>query len=158
MYVESEVANMQRMKVSELKERYEKVFGESTRTGNKAWLIKRIAWRMQSLVEGTLSERARRRAMEIANDADVRMNPSKVMPAPVGKTTTAVIARSDDRLPPPGTLIIREYRGQQLQVKVLGSGFEFEGSIYKTLSALAKSITGTHCNGYLFFRLNKESA
>lgn len=112
MNVEAEVAAMGRMKVSELKERYETVFGESTRTGNKAWLIKRIAWRMQSNVEGTLSERARKRAMELANDSDVRLNAPKVMPAPVGKTTTTTLAtKSDDRLPPPGTLILREYKG-----------------------------------------------
>lgn len=153
MNIEAEVAAMGRMKVSELKERYEAVFGESTRTGNKAWLIKRIAWRMQSLVEGTLSVRARKRAMELANDSDVRLNAPKVMPAPAGKTTTTVIARSDDRLPPAGTLIIREYKGVQVQVKVLGGGFEFEGQIFKTLSAVAKHITGQHCNGYLFFRL-----
>ena len=79
MNIEAEVAAMGRMKVSELKEKYEAVFGESTRTGNKSWLIKRIAWRMQSLVEGTLSERARKRAMELANDSDVRLNAPKVM-------------------------------------------------------------------------------
>ena len=108
---------------------------------------------MQSNVEGTLSERARKRAMELANDSDVRMNPPKVMPAPVGKTTTTVIARSDERLPPAGPLILREYKGQQVQVKVLGSGFEFEGSVFKSLSAVVKHITGQYCNGYLFFRL-----
>ena len=42
-----------------------------------------------------------------------------------------------------------------LQVKVLAQGFEYEGEIYKSLSAVAKKITGTHCNGYLFFRLTK---
>lgn len=152
MNIDSQVAAMQRMKVSELKERYAEVFGEATRTANKAWLIKRIAWRLQSLAEGTISERARQRAMELARDSDVRLNPPKVMPAP--KVTTApLIVKHDNRLPPPGTLISREYRGETVQVKVLGSGFEFEGEVFKSLSAVAKRITGQHCNGFLFFRL-----
>ncbi len=53
-------------------ERYEDVFGESTRSGNKAWMIKRIAWRLQANAYGGLSERAKARAAELANDADVR--------------------------------------------------------------------------------------
>lgn len=154
MNIEAEVAAMQRMKVSELKEKYEEVFGEATRTGNKQWLIKRLGWRIQSLAEGTISERARQRAAELARDSDVRLNPPKVKPAPAGKVTTApLITKSDSRLPPPGTLISRDYRGETVQVKVLGSGFEFEGETYKSLSAVAKKITGQHVNGFLFFRL-----
>ncbi len=56
----------------------------------------------------------------------------------------------------PGTIITRSYKGQLLQVKVLPKGFEYEGEAYKSLSAVAKKITGSHCNGYLFFRLGKE--
>ena len=53
------------------------VFGESARTSHKVWLIKRIVWRLQSLAEGDLSERARRRAAELANDADLRLYPPR---------------------------------------------------------------------------------
>lgn len=60
--VGKEVAALQRMTVRELRTRYAEVFGEVTRAGNKAWLVKRIAWRLQSLAEGDLSERARQRA------------------------------------------------------------------------------------------------
>ena len=70
--IEKEVASLERMAVRELRTRYGEVFNEQTRAGNKAWLIKRIAWRLQSISEGDLSERARRRAAELANDADVR--------------------------------------------------------------------------------------
>jgi len=63
---------------------------------------------------------------------------------------------ADNRLPMPGGEITREYKGQKLIVRVLQHGFEFEGAVYKSLSAVAKAITGTHCNGYLFFRLTKE--
>jgi hypothetical protein len=67
-----------------------------------------------------------------------------------------LIERGDDRLPPPSTTITREYKGQTLQIKVLQTGFEFEGEVYKSLSAVAKAITGQHCNGFHFFRLGKE--
>ena len=53
-----EVAKMQKMTIPELRLRYYEVFGEETRAGNKAWFVKRIAWRLQSQAEGDLSERA----------------------------------------------------------------------------------------------------
>ncbi|MEQ9380131.1 MAG: DUF2924 domain-containing protein [Pirellulales bacterium] len=158
--VGKKVAGLQRMAVRDLRARYSEVFGEETRAGNKAWLVKRIAWRLQSLEEGDISERARRRAAELANDADVRLSPPKAKPvtqAPATRTkTTALVTNGDNRLPPPGTLITRDYKGETLRVKVLPRGFEFEGEVYKSLSAVAKAITGQHCNGYHFFRLGKE--
>ena len=162
MNVGKEVAALKRMTVRELRMRYAEVFGEETRAGNKPWLVKRIAWRLQSLAEGGLSQRARRRAAELANDADVRLSPPKARPAsstPATRTkTAALIMKSDDRLPPPGTIITRDYKGEALQVKVLPHGFEFEGEVYKSLSAAAKAITGQHCSGYYFFRLGKEKS
>ncbi len=71
--VAKEVAALQRMTVAELRERYEEVFGEACRSHHKQWLVRRIAWRMQANAEGDLSERARKRAAELANDADLRM-------------------------------------------------------------------------------------
>ncbi len=59
----------------------------------------------------------------------------------------------DHRLPVPGTVITRTYKGRTLQVKVVTDGFEYEGERFKSLSGLAKKITGSHCNGYQFFGL-----
>ncbi|GIW91260.1 MAG: hypothetical protein KatS3mg109_1692 [Pirellulaceae bacterium] len=156
--VEKEVAALRRMTVKQLRQRYAEVFGEETHANNKAWLVKRIAWRLQAMAEGDLSERARRRAVELANDADLRLSPPNVKPAtadPERTTTGSLRLKLDDRLPPPGTIISRQYKGQTFQVKVLPHGFEYEGEVYRSLSAVAKAITGTHCNGYLFFRLNQ---
>lgn len=72
--VGKEVAVLERMTVRELKERYAELFGEETRTHNRAWLFKRIAWRIQSMAEGDLSERAKARAIELARDADLRLS------------------------------------------------------------------------------------
>jgi hypothetical protein len=71
--VGKEVAALQRMTVKELREKYAEAFGEETNANNKVWLVKRIAWRIQALAEGDLSEHARRRAAELANDADLQL-------------------------------------------------------------------------------------
>lgn len=158
--VGKEVAALQRMTVKDLRSRYAEVFGDETRTGNKAWLLKRITWRLQANAEGGLSERARRRAAELANDADIRMSPPQAKPvesANERRTVTTAVRFSDDgRLPLAGTVLTRDYKGQTLQVRVLARGFEYEGEVYRSLSAVAKQITGTHTNGFLFFRLRKE--
>ena len=60
--VGKEIATVQRMTVGELRDRYADLFGEETPARNKQWLIKRIIWRVQSLAEGSLSQRAKTRA------------------------------------------------------------------------------------------------
>src|SRR5829696_3160590 len=103
-----ELAALQRVGVAALRERYAEVFGEATTTGNRTWLIRRIAWRLQALAEGDLSERAKQRAAELARDADLRILPPREKPAVLplvrGGTRTGTLPKekSDDRLPPPG--------------------------------------------------------
>ena len=153
-----EVAALQRLTVKQLRQKYAEVFGEVTNGHNKVWLVRRIAWRLQALAEGDLSDRARRRAGELACDADLRMNPPVPTPVAAAEPEEAPPPRvlpfqADDRLPPPGTLLTREYKGRTCQVRVLADGFDYDGQVYRSLSAVAKAITGSHCNGYFFFRL-----
>ena len=78
-------------------------------------------------------------------------------PAPaVGSLLTAPPPREkgDDRLPPPGSVLTRAYKGGTVQVKVLPHGFEHARDVYHSLSAVAKAVTGSHCNGFRFFQLN----
>ena len=77
----NDVATLKRLSIGQLRQRFAEVFGEATTASNRTWLVKRIIWRLQALAEGDLSERARRRAEELARDADLRLN------APKGKTT-----------------------------------------------------------------------
>ena len=157
-----ELALLPRLGVADLRSRYAELFGETTRTGNKAWLVKRLAWRLQALAEGDLSERARRRAAELAQDADLRLSPPRPAPIlPVAATdmgSARLPSKRQDRLPPAGTLLRRPYKGTIVQVRVLEHGFLYEGTIYPSLSAVAKAITGSHCNGYGFFRLLPKGA
>lgn len=154
-----EIQGLSRMTVGELREKYLEVFGEETRSHHKEFLRKRIAWRLQALAEGDLSERARRRAKELANDANLRMRAPRDPATPgsveiKARTTTSCISPSSDpRLPLPGTLLVREFQGRDIVVKVLDDGFEFDGQRYKSLSAIAKEVTGSKWNGFLFFGL-----
>ena len=160
MNVGKEVAALKRMTVGDLRRKYAEAFGEATRARHKEWLVRRIAWRLQAVAEGDISERARQRAAELARDADLRIKAPKPVP-PVADPAAVVVTGTidvpaSDRLPVPGTIITRQYKGQTYQVQVLPHGFDFEGEVYKSLSAVAKAITGQHCNGYYFFRLGRH--
>jgi len=156
--IAKELARLERLTVNELRHQYAEACGEPTRSRHREYLIKRIIWRIQANAEGDLSERALRRAQELANDADLRLSPPKVKTVPANALVTVVAVKStgDHRLPPAGTLLVRQYKGQDLKVRVMASGFEYAGEIYKSLSAVAKKITGQHCNGYHFFRLGSK--
>ena len=65
--IREEIEALRHMTVAQLKKKYTEVFGEETRSHHKHFLFRRIAWRIQALAEGGLSERARRRALEIAH-------------------------------------------------------------------------------------------
>lgn len=157
-----EIQGLSRMTVRQLREKYVEVFGEETRAFHKEFLRKRIAWRIQALAEGSLSERARRRAAELANDADLRIRtPRKPVEAGMiqekARTTTSRISSNrDPRLPMPGTILAREYQGRDIVVKVLDNDFEFENRRYKSLSAFAREVTGTKWNGFLFFGIDQN--
>ena len=162
--VRAEVEALGRLTVGQLRLRYQELFGEPTATGNRAYLVKRLAWRVQSLAEGGLSERARRRAEELARDADLRTTsprPPKVAggggvtETPTAPPPARPKPSAHDRLPGPGTVLTRTYRGSRVSVTVLREGFEHDGTVYRSLSAVARAVTGTHWNGHLFFGLKK---
>ena len=155
-----EIAALQDKTVSQLVKRYEEVFKEECRSRNKQYLIRRIAWRLQANEEGGLSRAALKKAAELSEDAETRVTaPRKhsndgvklVVPEP-----TAFVDW-DPRLPPPGNIVERQYKGKMIRVIVLKEGFEYEGRRYKSLTAIAKEVSGSHCNGFLFFRLGRRA-
>lgn len=156
--IDYEVARMQQMTVSELREVYADVFGERTNNRNKPWMIKRIAWRMQAKEEGGLSDRARNRAKELANDLNLRITPPRekkpVQSAAVKRRTVSTPAKikpSRDLMP--GTKLERIYKGRKIHVLVTDDGFIMDGEKYKSLTAIANFVTGKHWNGFHFFKL-----
>jgi len=155
-----ELAALEGLTVKQLRQRYAEVFGETTGSRHKDYLIKRIIWRLQALAYGGLSARARARAEELANDADLRMLPPREKPS-VGTgalmTVGKLAVQQDDRPVMPGTILTRPYKDWTVRVLVLDNGFEYEGKVYRSLSAVAKAVTGSHWNGRLFFGVAKES-
>ena len=154
--IEEQIAELGRMTVTQLRQKYLEVFGEETRSNNKQFLYRRVAWRIQALAEGGLSERAHRRALEIANDADLRIRaPRRNSQDPEAylKVSSKVSKPLDPRLPPPGAWLERVYRGNLVAMKVRLDGIEFENRVYKTLTAAVNQATGGRWNGYKFFGL-----
>ena len=132
------------------------MFGEEARSRNHRFLWRRLAWRLQELEEGGLSERARRRAVELSKGLELRQRPPRGWTPPTGASCARSGPGRDPRLPKPGTELVRQYHGQDVRVRVGDQCFVWEGREYKSLSAVAKAITGQHLNGRLFFGLTKR--
>lgn len=146
------LAGLENMGLAQLRERYLALFGEAARSKNLPFLRKKLAFRIQERVEGGLSPFARQRLTELAPEAlpvkparEVRRVP-KSAPAPESKAR-------DPRLPEAGTVLVREHGGFDHEVEVLEDGFRYRGRTYRSLSAIAREITGTAWNGFLFFGL-----
>lgn len=153
--IAEQIARLQDMTLAELRETYQQAFGEATTSRHKAFLQERIAWRLQANEYGNLSERALRRAEDLANDADLRMlAPKADRGDAIGRTVLGRITpKHDKRIPMPGAVLVRAYQGRTVIVTVLDKGFLYEETLYKSLTAVAKAITGSHWNGLLFFGL-----
>jgi hypothetical protein len=151
-----EIEQLPAMQIEELRQRYREVFGEHSQSKHKQHLVRRIAWRLQVLAQGDISERARRRALAIANDADLKLQVPSQWIASEPSVAGRKRGPKDRRLPVIGTVLTRTYRGQTVAVKVLKDGFEYRGQRYQSLSAIAREATGTRWNGLLFFGLTKR--
>jgi Protein of unknown function (DUF2924)/Protein of unknown function (DUF3489) len=158
-----EIEKLRRASLSSLREKFREVFQEEARTRHREHLFRRIAWRLQALAEGDLTQRARDRAKEIAQDADLR----KVAPRdffhiegkPVQTTPGDRNRRQQDRrLPLPGAMLSRKWKGRTILVEVLANGFRYENRHYTSLSAIAVAVTGTRWNGLAFFGLTGSNA
>ena len=150
--ISSEIDDLRHKTVAQLQNRYLEVFREPSRSNHKQFLIRRIAWRLQALAEGDLSERARERALSLAQDADLRLRAPRSSIWQAGAAAASGRHR-DSRLPRPGTILTRTFRSRNVSVQVLERGFEYEGAVYRSLSAIARQISGTQWNGFSFFGL-----
>lgn len=146
------VAQLSELTIGQLAAKYEKLFGEKCRSRNRRYVHRRIAWKLQADDEGGLSEQAILRATVVAGESLIRLTPPK---ARRSTKESQVPEKWDPRLPAPGNLIERTYKGKTLHVLVMTDGFEYDGERYKSLTAVARAITGTHCNGFHFFKLGQ---
>src|SRR5438270_9737200 len=146
-----EIEGLRKLKTKALQARYRELFGEESRSSNHAHLFRRIAWRLQAKAQGDLSERARKRAAELADDADLRLRAPRRFWRADGSVGLEPVPRRtrDSRLPPVGTVLKRVYREQAIEVTVLATAFEYQGKQYGSLSLIAQRVTGTRWNGII---------
>jgi hypothetical protein len=154
-----EIESLRRASMVDLRNKYQEVFQEKTRCNHREHLFRRIAWRLQALAEGDLSQRARLRAQQIAQDGDLRINAPRDFFTLGGERVETTRDRHrrdpDRRLPLPGSLLTRKWKDRTILVEVLAQGFRYENRQYSSLSAIATAITGTRWNGLAFFGLTR---
>jgi hypothetical protein len=151
-----EIRRIQGLSTDELQLEWPRLYnGETCRSRNRPYLVKRLCWRLQERRLGGLSDRARARLKELAPDGFTRARTPHVgrdaaEPAPVEKRVR------DMRLPSPGAVLTRQYRGREIRVVALADGFEWDGRRYGSLSEVARAVTGARWNGRLFFALTQR--
>jgi len=150
----SQIMSLRENSLGELKSKYEELFlGQKAPSNNKIFMWRKIAYRLQELEYGSISAETQSKIQQLIQRYDP-INNKALRPdnIPENQSKKSGISR-DKRLPIPGTMITKEYKGVKLQVKILESGFEYNSKVYKSLTAIAKEVTGAHWNGYLFFNL-----
>jgi hypothetical protein len=144
--IAEEVAELRKLPVAELVERYHAVFGKAPRVRHRVFLWKRLAWKAQEQRLGGLSEVAKNRLEQLIAEIDLPLTDN-------ARTVTGKLRRPRGGELKVGTVLTREWRGRQVRVEVVDGGFECDGVVYRTLSAAAKAVTGAHWSGPLFFQL-----
>jgi hypothetical protein len=134
---------LQSASTSELKESWRELFATAPPAFSRPYLQSRLAYRIQELAYGGLNPETVTRLEVIGEELD-------------GGNLVLRRIRADDR-PMAGTRLMREHRGVEHVVTVLHDGFEYEGRPYRSLSAIARAITGTRWNGWTFFGLNRQA-
>jgi hypothetical protein len=139
-----QLAELSAMSVAHLKARWRSLYGiEPPTTYKRDYLIRRLAYRIQELAYGGLSESTRARLQQVTAE-DM---------SSTGATGRKQRPRATGAVVVPGTRLIREWNGRRYEVTAGERGFEFEGRPYRTLTAIAKAITGAHHSGPRFFGL-----
>ncbi len=140
-----QIADLENMTLDELRGRWRDLFGTEPPGYSKAHLVRRLAYRLQELAHGGITD-ATRAALRAVAERDGQP----------GQGMRLTRRDANDGGPVAGTRFVREWHGQRHEVAVVEGGFEYQGKIFRSLSAIAKLITGAHWNGKLFFGLRSR--
>ncbi|NRP24568.1 hypothetical protein XMM379_001252 [Aliiroseovarius sp. xm-m-379] len=138
----SRLAALKALSVKELKAEWEKLLGTSAPNNSRVFLELRIAYRLQELAYGGPDRETRRMLDLLADEVEGHARRKHQI--------------ADPRNPVTGTKLLREWDGVEHTVTVLKDGFDWQGRKFKSLSAVAREITGTRWNGYRFFGLRER--
>ena len=139
-----QLAELERMSAPELKERWRALFGAEPPGYNRIFLVKRLSYRIQELAYGGLSRQTRDRLDRLLDEEGYDE---------LGRPPSEKSTRRDQTGLVPGTALIRHWDGQRHVVTALEDGFECRGQRFRSLSAVARQITGTRWSGPVFFGL-----
>ena len=139
-----QMALLQSMSLEQLREKWLDLYGEEPPQYKKQFLIKRLAYRIQELFYGGLSEQAKVHLQQAAKEDPVATVNRRIPEE--RKSNEAIL---------PGTRLVRVWNDRRYEVIVLADGYEFEGRTFRSLSTVAREITGTRWNGKVFFGLKK---
>jgi len=137
-----QIAELQDMSYASLKDRWRSLYGTDPPAYKRAHMIRRLAYRIQELAYGGLSDRTKAELERIA-ERDERERKEKKSGGRKAKSTH----------PLPGTRLVRQWNGGRYEVTAVEGGFEYDGRRYRSLSAVARAITGAHWSGPQFFGL-----
>jgi hypothetical protein len=161
--IEIDLSRLAKLDARRLQALHRGLFGTEHPVTNAGHLRRKIAWHLQARKHGGLPDSAVQHALAMARNADLRVRISdnaarrKHGIPPDRSTTTSIAPPHDARLPLAGTLLVKEFKGNTLVVKVLDEGFQYDGRRFTSLSAIAQEITGTKWNGFRFFGLLQEN-
>jgi hypothetical protein len=152
-----EIEALGAMTLSQLRAKYFEVFGEENNSKHKVYLAKRIAWGIQAKKSGGLSALAVEKIREYSDESLLRIRLPKgaferIKQEVEGRCEVAANAPPELK---PGAILSRTFKGTEHRVEVLATGFRYGEQTYRSLSAVARAITGTNWNGLLFFGLKK---
>jgi len=143
--IRDEINQLRKMKGPELVEQYVAMFGKPPRCKQPSWLFQRCAWRLQEMRLGGLSEVAKKRLEELIAEIDIDL----------GATRKKIKSGRRDTL---GVTVNRVWKGRIITATSVDGGWEHDGQLYRSLTAVAKAVTGAHWNGKHFFGLTKREA
>ena len=146
--IAEEIAELRGLPVAELVVRYEAVYGKPPRVKHREWLWRRIAWKIQEQRFGGLSGAARKKLDELITEIDI--------PLVAGRREPEKRPNRINGEPQVGTTLVRVWRGREILATRIDEGWECDGVVHRSLTAVAKAVTGTHWNGKLFFGLTKR--
>lgn len=136
-----QIDELNRMSVAQLRKRWADLMGTDPQRLGRQYLMRRLAYRIQELAYGGLSAHARKQLEAVAAGKTTRC-------AKPSKFRKSILAT--------GTRLLREWHGDRYEVIVEADGFRYNGKVYRSLTAVARAITGQHTSGNLFFGIKRR--
>ncbi len=146
----AQVAGLKSLEHDELCRLWRTLYGKEPPAYNRTFIITRLAYRIQEIAHGGLSDETKSKMNDVlaSSNTDGRKSASCKTPRRIPKQDMPVY----------GTKFVRDWNGRRYEVIAVPGGFEYDGRLYRSLSAIADVITGTHWNGRLFFGCAKSKA